>query len=1084
MGRRGMDSFERITKKQMDYVDQRIAQIERKFDTRAASATNPVAAKMAKLKDERAILGNEARAIQNDFQTRLKQQSFRQLRRDIAASEGRYQDLLASPPPKPRSKFEGLTRQTRKAWVDDLRAERGFGNKLKSQLPDAFEAGAGPTRQIEDKLGKINELARQQANLKKVAEGENQVTQARVKGNAVRNKVRTLEDKIEQSQVNVARTTARGQKLEEERTTAIEKQAAAQKKLNTVEKQFKTRQANQKTALDLEKQLATATQNRAKASQELTKWQKAQQKQVDRYGPNNIRRDFSKPGGAIDRSTKALKEADQKVAEINNKLQKSGRAADWSKPLNNAKQAFKGVKAEADALGQALDRNNGRLAQGNQILGKRKRAQALDQMKGQMKGAALRGAGASAALIPGISPLAVGGFAGAAGGGDMVGGAVGVAVAAAVQGTVALGNFIRQSTIAAAEMKKMELALTAVVSSNLEYNEALKSIDEISNSLLIPQAQVTKSFTRLQAAASASGFEVNDVKDMMKGFSAALVATEGDTRNFNGVMLALGQVMGKGKAAAEELRGQIGERLSVVIPELAASMGVTTKELDKLFEQGKVTVQNIVDLGEHLEKKYGESAANIIKSTMNAGERLKFAMTELQLAIGPIFTDIGAGFQDLGTRIVNAITPAVNKLAELLGLTETAMRQELKGLRNKDIAFDARHKIDNIYEKTWIPKEKLDKAAGMNNPGKGMAFLRKYMQSRGKENLGGINRLDLVFLESDLKRNKEIKQLEERLNVITTGTKGKKTGGGDDQGTIQRLANAKKYVDQLKIEKKFLEDRFNFGEEEADLNRRIAEARIQYGDENIEMIEKEIRGNEKLRKELEGRVNLEQDLKEALKERATALKDLQNPINQLKTITEAFEDSFSNAIREVVRGTKSIGDAVASMLNRIADAFIQNAADMAAAAASNALMKFIGKSLFSGIDTGGATPTHTVTSSGGSSTTFYTGGSGTLDYAKGGYVNRPTNAIIGEGGEGEYIIPESKLASSLSRFQAGHRGNSVVPNGRDGGGASGGGSGEVTVNYTGPTLNFNGDEYVPRSAVPQILIVQRWPEQQRVELTQ
>ena len=58
MGRRGMDSFERITKKQMDYVDQRIAQIERKFDTRAASATNPVAAKMAKLKDERAILGN------------------------------------------------------------------------------------------------------------------------------------------------------------------------------------------------------------------------------------------------------------------------------------------------------------------------------------------------------------------------------------------------------------------------------------------------------------------------------------------------------------------------------------------------------------------------------------------------------------------------------------------------------------------------------------------------------------------------------------------------------------------------------------------------------------------------------------------------------------------------------------------------------------------------------------------------------------------------------------------------------------------------------------------------------------------
>ena len=33
----------------------------------------------------------------------------------------------------------------------------------------------------------------------------------------------------------------------------------------------------------------------------------------------------------------------------------------------------------------------------------------------------------------------------------------------------------------------------------------------------------------------------------------------------------------------------------------------------------------------------------------------------------------------------------------------------------------------------------------------------------------------------------------------------------------------------------------------------------------------------------------------------------------------------------------------------------------------------------------------------------------------------------------------------------------------------GGGGGVTTVNYTGPTLNFNGDEYVPKSAVGQII---------------
>ena len=34
-------------------------------------------------------------------------------------------------------------------------------------------------------------------------------------------------------------------------------------------------------------------------------------------------------------------------------------------------------------------------------------------------------------------------------------------------------------------------------------------------------------------------------------------------------------------------------------------------------------------------------------------------------------------------------------------------------------------------------------------------------------------------------------------------------------------------------------------------------------------------------------------------------------------------------------------------------------------------------------------------------------------------------------------------------------------------GRSGGGT--TNVNYTGPTLNFNGDEYVPRSAVGGII---------------
>ena len=77
--------------------------------------------------------------------------------------------------------------------------------------------------------------------------------------------------------------------------------------------------------------------------------------------------------------------------------------------------------------------------------------------------------------------------------------------------------------------------------------------------------------------------------------------------------------------------------------------------------------------------------------------------------------------------------------------------------------------------------------------------------------------------------------------------------------------------------------------------------------------------------------------------------------------------------------------------------------------------------------------------------------------------------MIGEGGENEYVIPSSKMEGAMNRYSAGARGQSVIP----GGGTMASGSGVVNsgliVNYTGPTLSFNGDDYVPKSAVPEII---------------
>ena len=90
-------------------------------------------------------------------------------------------------------------------------------------------------------------------------------------------------------------------------------------------------------------------------------------------------------------------------------------------------------------------------------------------------------------------------------------------------------------------------------------------------------------------------------------------------------------------------------------------------------------------------------------------------------------------------------------------------------------------------------------------------------------------------------------------------------------------------------------------------------------------------------------------------------------------------------------------------------------------------------------------------------------------FADGGVVNGPTVAMVGEGGEPEYIIPQSKMAHAAANYLGGARGRSVIPAFANGGvvgpgaaaGGTSGGAANTTVQITtGPVLQQDGQNYV------------------------
>lgn len=97
---------------------------------------------------------------------------------------------------------------------------------------------------------------------------------------------------------------------------------------------------------------------------------------------------------------------------------------------------------------------------------------------------------------------------------------------------------------------------------------------------------------------------------------------------------AITQMVSKGKIQAEELRQQLGDALPGAMQILAAGMGKTTAELDKMMEAGAVGIDNLSSFATELEKRFGKQLAKSLDSVTssiadfgNASEqaKLKFA---------------------------------------------------------------------------------------------------------------------------------------------------------------------------------------------------------------------------------------------------------------------------------------------------------------------------------------------------------------------------------------------------------------------------------------------------------------------------
>lgn len=186
--------------------------------------------------------------------------------------------------------------------------------------------------------------------------------------------------------------------------------------------------------------------------------------------------------------------------------------------------------------------------------------------------------------------------------------------------------------------------------------------------------------------------------------------------DLKGIMVAFQQMASKGKIQAEELRGQLGDRLAGAVQLFADAIGKTPQELDKMMQDGKLLAQDVLP-------KVSERMAELVKQAGGMNAVSKQTATSMGQAKAMWDNTLVALFNNSSEGISQLSNSVAMFLQGSLGSTQAlgvVIGNLLKGASNLlDFVTDFMYRTSALYyyARAWYKdldnsQQKLIKSAG------------------------------------------------------------------------------------------------------------------------------------------------------------------------------------------------------------------------------------------------------------------------------------------------------------------------------------------------------------------------------------
>lgn len=227
---------------------------------------------------------------------------------------------------------------------------------------------------------------------------------------------------------------------------------------------------------------------------------------------------------------------------------------------------------------------------------------------------------------------------------------------------IAGGLVIRNLMQTAMTMQRVQMTLAYVTGSaalaQAEFDRFARSADRLGVNIL----ETAGSYTQFLAAARTTGLALDAARITFEGVSAAMLVMGKDSYDTQGSLLALQQILSKGKVTAEELTQQLGERLPGAMAIAAQAMGMTTRQLQDAMQRGELDAREFVTrLGQALHDTFVPMIQGMTDSSTRKLSELDNAFDALKLTI------VNEGFLDALIRAVELLT----EIAQAEAVTST-----------------------------------------------------------------------------------------------------------------------------------------------------------------------------------------------------------------------------------------------------------------------------------------------------------------------------------------------------------------------------------------------------------------------------